>query len=178
MARRRSADGALFWGGLGLAAVVGAAMFRDRQAAASPASTSPAPLSPYPSIPSAGYKPPVMTSPGYTPPVVGAAPPAPTQPPAAVAPPVIAPPAPVIVGPTASQQNAAFDASMATAHAMQRADFERGAADLAARVAGGLDPASREYRESFDYLANLTGGVATQGQEAAKLTAAGLPPPA
>lgn len=167
-------DQGLLWGGLGLAAVVGLVMARRKADAA--AAAPPAALSPYPSIPSGGYKPPVMTAPGYMPPVVGAAPP-----PVVVAPPpvVVAPAPAVVIGQTAAQANAAFDAAMASAHAMQRDDFNQGVAALQARVASGeISTSSPQYRETFDYLANLTGGVATQAAEAAKITAAGLPPPA
>lgn len=167
----------LLWGGLGVAVVAGVALYRKNQAAAA-ATAAAAPKSPYPAITSPGYKPPATaaSSPSslYTPPIV--TPPAPVivTPPAPV---IVTPPAPA-VGQSAADANAAFTQSMASAHAMQRQDFERGAADLAARVAAGqIAPGSAEYRSAFEYLSNLTGGVATQAGEAAKLTAAGLPAP-
>lgn len=172
-------DQALLWGGLALAGVVGAMMYQARQAAAKTAAA--APLSPYPSTPSAGYRAPVMSAPGYVPPVVGAAPP-----PAVIVGPNVAPtkpatitaPAPA-VGRSAEQENAEFSRINEQARQWQRDTFSTGSADLLAKVqAGEIAPGSQAYKESFDYLANLTGGVATRDAEAAKLTSAGLPPPA
>lgn len=63
----------------------------------------------------------------------------------------------------------------AGARQWQKDSFAFEAANLAALVASGqVDKSSDAYRSQLDYLANLTGGVATRDAEMAKLKALGL----
>jgi hypothetical protein len=72
-------------------------------------------------------------------------------------------------------ENAAFDQSMAAAHAAQASDWAAGVAALQAKVASGaVQVGSDAYNSTMDYLANLRGGVAGKAAGYADLHAAGL----
>lgn len=107
-----------------------------------------------------------------TPPIGGPVSPPSSATPVSPTPPIGAPPAPSM---TAAQQNTAFAAQEAQAHAQQQADYDQQVAELRARVASGaVTVGSPYYVSTLAYLANLRGGVATAEAELAKLHQAGL----